>query len=168
MSDLVAIAFDDPARAFDMRARLAELQQEYLIDMGDVVVVTRDDDGKVKLHQAVNLTATGAVGGSFWGMLIGFIFMNPLLGMAAGAGAGALSGYLTDIGINDDFMKKIGEELTPGKAALFVLVKKATGDKVLERLSDFSGSGRVLQTSLAKDSEDALREVLEGRKDDTA
>ena len=65
-------------------------------------------------------------------------------------------------------MKQIGEELQPGKAALFVLVKKATGDKVLERLSDFSGSGRVLQTSLAKDSEDALREVLEGRKDDTA
>lgn len=165
MSDLVAIAFDDPARAFDLRARLAELQTEYLIDMEDVVVVTRDDKGEVKLHQAVNLTAAGAVGGSFWGMLIGFLFMNPLVGLAAGAGAGALSGRLTDIGINDNFMKQLGEELQPGSAALFVLVRKATGDKVLERLSDFSGSGRILKTSLAKDSEEALRGVLEGSKD---
>ncbi len=167
MSDLVAIAFDDPARAFDTRARLAELQTEYLIDMEDVVVVTRDDKGEVKLHQAVNLTAAGAVGGSFWGMLIGFLFMNPLVGLAAGAGAGALSGRLTDIGINDNFMKQLGEELQPGSAALFVLVRKATGDKVLERLSDFSGSGRILKTSLAKDSEEALRGVLEGSKDAT-
>jgi uncharacterized membrane protein len=84
-----------------MRAALAKLQKEYLIDMEDVVVVTKDDKDKVKLHQAVNLTATGAVGGTFWGSLIGLIFLNPLLGAAVGAGAGAVSGKLSDIGISD-------------------------------------------------------------------
>ena len=84
--------------------------------MDDVVVVTRDDKGKVKLHQAVNLTAAGAVGGTFWGMLIGMLFLNPMLGAAVGAGSGALSGYLTDIGINNDFMKQIGKALQPGTA----------------------------------------------------
>ena len=159
MSDLVVIGFDDEHTAFDMRAELVKLQKEYLIDMEDVVVVTKDDKGKFKLHQAVNLTAAGAVGGSFWGMLIGMIFLNPLVGAAVGAGAGALSGKLSDIGISDKFIKELGETITPGSSALFVLVRKATPDKVLEALKVFKG--KILKTSLTADKEEALREVLE-------
>ena len=100
-----AIAFDDSHTAFEMRATLIKMQKEYLMEMEDVVVVTKDENGKIKLHQAVSLTATGAVGGAFWGMLIGLIFLNPLLGAAIGAGSGALAGKLRDVGIHDDFMK---------------------------------------------------------------
>ena len=160
MSNLVVIGFDDESTAFAMRAELAKMQKEYLIDMEDVVVVTKDENDKVKLHQAVNLTASGAVGGTFWGMLIGMFFLNPLLGAAVGAGAGAISGKLSDIGVSDTFMKELGETLTPGTSALFVLVRKATPDKVLEGLKGFKG--KVLQTSLTKDKEDELRKVLEG------
>jgi uncharacterized membrane protein len=159
MSDLLVIGFDDEHTAFEMRAALAKLQKEYLIEMEDVVVVTKDEKGKVKLHQAVNLTAAGAVGGTFWGMLIGLIFLNPLVGAAIGAGAGALSGKLRDIGISDNFMKELGETLTAGTSALFVLVRKATPDKVLEQLKHFKG--KVLQTSLTKDKEEELRQILE-------
>ena len=159
MSDLVVIGFENEHTAFEMRAALARLQKEYLIDMEDVVVVTKDDKGKVKLHQAVSLTAAGAVGGSFWGMLIGLIFLNPLLGVAVGAGAGALSGKLSDIGINDTFMKELGETIHPGTSALFILVRKVTPDKVLDQLKGFKG--KVLKTSLTADKEEALREVLE-------
>ena len=91
MSNLVAVVFKDETTAFEIRAALAKMQKEYLIEMEDAVVVTKDDKGKVKLHQAVNLTLAGAVSGSFWGMLVGFIFLNPMLGLAVGAGAGALS-----------------------------------------------------------------------------
>jgi uncharacterized membrane protein len=160
MADLVAVAFDDETTAFELRAELAKLQKEYLIEMEDVVVVTRDEDGNIKLNQAANMTAVGAAGGGFWGMLIGIIFLNPLFGAAAGAGAGALAGYFSDIGIDDKFMKQLAESLPKGGSALFTLVKKATGDKVLERLEPFRGKGRVLQTSLSKDSEEALREAL--------
>ena len=159
MSDLVVIGFENEHTAFEMRAALARLQKEYLIDMEDVVVVTKDDKGKVKLHQAVSLTAAGAVGGSFWGMLIGLIFLNPLLGATVGAGAGALSGKLSDIGINDTFMKELGETIHPGTSALFILVRKVTPDKVLDQLKGFKG--KVLKTSLTADKEEALREVLE-------
>jgi len=159
MSDLVVIGFDNEHTAFEMRAALAKLQKEYLIDMADVVVVTKDDEGKVKLHQAVNLTAAGAVGGTFWGMLIGLIFLNPLLGAAIGAGAGAISGKLSDIGVNDKFMKELAETFKPGSSALFVLVRKATPDKVLEQLKGFKG--KVLKTSLTADQEEELRKVLE-------
>jgi uncharacterized membrane protein len=159
MSDLVAISFDDEHTAFEMRAELAKLQKEYLIEMEDVVVVTKNDKGKIKLHQAVNLTAAGAVGGTFWGMLIGLIFFNPLLGAAVGAGAGALSGTLRNIGISDEFMKKLGETFTNNTSAIFVLVRKVTTDKVLEALEGFKGE--ILKTSLTKDKEEELREVLE-------
>jgi uncharacterized membrane protein len=160
VSDLVVIEFDDEQTAFAMRAELAKMQKAYLIQMEDVVVVTKNEKGKVKLHQAVNLTAAGAVGGSFWGMLIGLIFLNPLLGAAMGAGAGALAGRLKDIGISDDFMKELAANLTEGTSALFILIRKSTPDKVLEQLKGFKG--KVLKTSLTVDQEDELRKVLEG------
>ena len=159
MSDLVVIGFDDENKAFELRAALAKMQKEYLIAMDDVVVVTKNEKGKAKLHQAVNLTAAGAAGGGFWGLLIGMIFLNPLLGVAVGAGAGAISGKLSDIGIDDNFMKELGESLQPGNSALFVLVRKATPDKVLEGLKGFGG--KVLKTSLTADKEDELRAALE-------
>jgi uncharacterized membrane protein len=158
MSDLVVIGFDDEHTAFEMRAALVKLQKEYLIEMEDVVVVTKDEKEKVKLHQAMNLTAAGAAGGGFWGMLIGMLFLNPLVGAAVGAGAGALSGKFADIGIDDKFMKQLGETFKPGNSALCVLVRKATPDKVLDALKQFNGT--VLKTSLTHDKEETLREAL--------
>ena len=161
MSNLVALVFNDETTAFEMRAELAKMQKEYLIEMEDAVVVTKDNQGKVKLHQATNLTMAGAVGGSFWGMLMGLIFFNPLVGMAVGAGAGALSGKFADIGISDKMMKELAASFEPGNSALFILVRKATGDKVLERLKPFVGKGKIFKTSLSKDDEDSLRAALE-------
>jgi len=162
MSNLIVLGFENDADAFQMRAALARLQSQYLIEMEDAVVVTHDAQGKVKLHQAANLTAAGALRGTFWGSLIGLLFFNPLLGAAVGAGAGALGGALSDIGINDQFMKDLGATLTPGTSALFVLVRKSTPDKVLEGLKPFIGKAKVLQTSLTKDKEEELRRALEG------
>ena len=162
MSNLVVIEFENEQTAFEMRAELAKMQREYLIKMEDIVVVTKNEKGKIRLHQAVNLTAAGAVGGSFWGMLIGMIFLNPLLGAAVGAGAGAISGKLRDIGISNDFMKELAENLTEGTSALFILIREATADKVLDRLKQREFKGKILQTSLEVDEEDELRKVLEG------
>ena len=161
MSTLVAIVFEDETTAFEMRTALFRMQQQYLIEMEDSVVVVRDQNGKTKLDQVANLTAAGAVGGGFWGMLIGLIFLNPLLGAAIGAGAGAISGKLSDIGLDDKMMKEVGESLKPGSSALFVLVRRATADKVLDGLRQFAGKGKVFKTSLSKDEEGTLREALE-------
>jgi uncharacterized membrane protein len=163
MSNLIVIGFTNEADAFAMRAELAKLQTQYLIEMEDAVVVTRDAKGKVQLHQAVSLAAAGAASGGFWGMLIGMLFLNPLAGFAIGAGTGALSGKLSDIGINDQFMKDLGATITEGTSALFVLVRKSTPDKVLEALKPFAGKGRVLQTSLTMDKDEELRAFMEGK-----
>jgi uncharacterized membrane protein len=161
MSSLVAVVFNDETTAFEMRAALAKMQKDYLIEMEDAVVVTKDKDGKTQLHQAVNLTAAGAVGGGFWGMLIGMLFLNPLIGAAVGAASGAIAGKLSDIGISDKMMKDLAGSFSPGSSALFVLVRRATADKVLDGLKPFAGKGKVFQTSLSKDDEAALRKVIE-------
>jgi uncharacterized membrane protein len=107
MSTLVVVGYDEPFQADEVLLKLRKLQREYLLDLEDAAVAIKDQLGKVKLHQTVNLTAAGAVRGGVWGSLIGLIFLNPLLGFAMGATAGAVSGALTDVGINDNFMKEL-------------------------------------------------------------
>jgi len=154
----VAVAYDDMYTAQEVRLRLLRMQKEYLIDLDDAVDAVLEDSGKVKLHQIHNLTAAGAVSGSFWGLLIGLVFMNPLLGLAAGAMGGALSGALTDVGIDDEFMKSLASELKPGTSVLFVLVKHFTPDKVLAELE--GTGGRLLRTSLSHEDEAKLQAAL--------
>lgn len=160
MSDLIAVSFANSADAFAFRSELVQSQREYLISLDDAVVVTRDD-GKVKLHQAVNMTAMGAVSGAFWGSLIGLLFLNPLLGAAVGAGSGALGGVLTDVGIDDSTMKEFGETLPEGGAAVFLLVRKASVDKLLARLESFRGKGKVVRSSLSEEQDKRIRALLE-------
>ncbi len=162
MSDLVVVGYDDVHQAEDVRQRLIKLQREYLVDIGDAVVAVRQPDGKVQLHQIHNLTAAGALSGGFWGALIGLLFMSPLLGFAVGAASGAVGGALSDIGINDTFMKDLAGTLKPGGSALFVLVRKVTADKVLE---DLQGTGgRILKTSLSNEDEARLQAALDSAK----
>jgi uncharacterized membrane protein len=161
MADLIAVVFPSEEKAEEVRQKLIGMQKDYLIDIGDAAIATKTEAGKVKLNQLLNTTAAGAAGGSFWGLLIGVLFLNPLLGVAAGAASGALAGALTDVGINDKFMKNLAvEDIQPGEAVLFVLVKKVTGDKVLDQLKGVGG--RILQTSLDHTREERLREALAG------
>ena len=161
MADLIAVVFPSEAKAEEVRERILGMQKEYLIDIGDAVIATKNANGKVKLNQLMNTTAAGAAGGSFWGLLIGVLFLNPLLGVAVGAASGAVAGALTDVGVDDKFMKGLANaDIKEGEAILFVLVKKVTGDKVLDGLKGVGG--RVLQTSLDHTREEALRKALAG------
>jgi uncharacterized membrane protein len=160
VSDLIAVAYPDRETAEAVRQKLAKLTLEHSIELEDAVVVDRDENGRVKLHQAHSPAARGAAGGALWGGLIGLLFLAPLFGMLLGAAAGGASGAMVDVGINDQFMKDLGAKLTPGGAALIVLVRKVTPDKVLPEISEFGGE--VLQTSLDDEAEAKLREVLEG------
>jgi uncharacterized membrane protein len=158
MSTLVVIDYESEVRAEEVRLALLKMQKAYLIDLLDAVVVVRDEKGKVKLRQLYSLTATGAVSGGFWGALIGLLFLNPLFGFAIGAAAGAISGALQDVGINDAFMKELGETLKPGTAALCVLIRQMTPDRVIEELQKFGGT--LIKTNLCNENEAMLREAL--------
>ena len=134
MRNLIVVVYDTEFKAEEVRLDFIKMQKSYLVSLEDAVIAEKKPNGKIKLHQMYNLTASGAVGGGFWGTLIGLIFMNPLLGLVVGAGAGAVAGALSDVGINDNFMKQLAEKLTPGTSALFVLVDSTLTDKVLDEL----------------------------------
>ncbi|GGL15178.1 DUF1269 domain-containing protein [Planomonospora parontospora] len=160
MSNLIAISYPDVATAVAVRDRLADLQRQNLITMEDVVVVERRADGKIKMHQAVGLTGMGAAGGALWGGLIGMVFFMPLFGMALGAATGAAGGAMIDAGVNNEFMRELADKLEPGTAALFVLVVRSAPDKVIPEIQPYGG--HVIQTSLSREEEAQLHEMMEG------
>ena len=162
MADLVEIAFPSEEKAEQVRQKLLAMQKEYLIELGDAVIAVKQPNGHVKLNQLFNPTASGALSGTFWGALIGTIFLMPLAGAAIGAASGALGGALTDVGIEDRFMKEAAQHLQAGNAALFLLIRKMTADKVLAALQGEGGT--VIRTSFDETKEQALRAALAGTR----
>jgi uncharacterized membrane protein len=158
MSTLVAVAYPDLGTAEQVRAELVQATKERILSLEDAVLVEHRSDGKIKLHQAMSASGAGAAGGALWGGLIGLIFLAPLFGMAVGAASGALAGKATDAGVNDRFMKDLGEALPPGGAALIALGRTDARDKLIERVRPYGGE--IIQTSLGKDEEDQLRAAM--------
>ncbi|KAB1185168.1 MULTISPECIES: DUF1269 domain-containing protein [Haloferax] len=157
-SSLIVLAFDTLEGAKEARDELYDLQKQELIQLDDAAVVVRKENGKVKVDQAVSLVGTGALGGAFWGMLIGLLFLAPWLGLAVGAVTGALSGKFADYGIDDDFIKEVGDTIEPGHSALFLLVRSAQGERVVPELESLAP--KVLRTNLSPEQEDQLREAF--------
>lgn len=155
MSNLIVFTFDNETEAERMRDELVKMQKQQIISLEDAAVVIRREDGKVKVKQAQSLVGAGALGGSFWGLLIGLLFWAPWLGLAIGAATGALAGGMTDVGVDDKFIKEVGENIEPGHSALFLLVIDSTPDKVMEGLKDFHPT--IYQTSLSAEDDAKLR-----------
>lgn len=161
MNKLIVVSFNDKTQAAQVLNRLVGLQQEYLLDLEDAIVVVRDDDGKVQIRQSVNLTAEGALRGGLWGSLIGLILGGPLGMLLAGgttAAMGAITGSVDDYGIDDNFIKEVGHQLKPGSSALFILLRQLVEDKVLDALQGIEG--QIIKTSLSKDAEERLARIL--------
>lgn len=155
MTELIVLAFDTEGGAKEALGVLSQLQKQELIKLSDAATVVRKADGKVKVKQAVDLVGAGALGGAFWGMLIGLIFLVPWLGLAIGAISGAIAGRFSDIGIDDKFIKEVGTTVEPGHSALFLLVERMTEDRVLPELQKFHPT--VVRTNLSAEDEEKLK-----------
>jgi len=159
MATLTVWRFDTAAGANEATETLRDLSKQGLINVHDAATVSWPADAKKpKTRQMHDMTGAGALSGAFWGMLFGLIFFMPLLGMALGAASGALSGSLRDVGIDDDFIKRVREEITPGTSALFALTSDAVVDKVRAAFKD--APGELLFTNLSGEQEKALRDVF--------
>jgi uncharacterized membrane protein len=160
MANLVVLGFDDKASAQLVFELVTDtLPRQELLQVGDAALVWREQDGKPHVQQAVNTTAAGALGGAFWGTLIGLLFLNPLFGLVVGAASGAIGGKLNDIGIDDKMIKELAGQLTPGKAAVFALVRSATQDRVIEAIKPYGPT--LLQSSLSMDDQASLAKALQ-------
>jgi len=143
-----------------MRDRMYNLQKRELIKIEDAAVVIRDEKGRAKVKQAHSLVGAGALGGAFWGMLIGLLFFAPWLGLLAGAASGALSGKIGDIGINDDFINEVRDAIEPGNSALFLLAREGNIERINEELSDFEYDFEIIDTNLSPQDDERLRETF--------
>lgn len=166
MSELIVFAFDSTDGANSMIEGVKQLQKEQLITLSDAAIVVRKDDGKPKVKQLNSLVGAGALGGAFWGMLIGILFFAPWLGLAIGAVSGAVAGKFSDIGIDDDFIKQVGATIQPGHSALFLLVTESTPDKAIDALKKYHPT--VLRTSLSEEDEAKLKEAFSDSDSDDA
>ena len=159
MGTLSVWRFDTPGGADEAVATLEELTKQRLITVHDAATVRWDEGArKPKTRQLNDLAGAGALGGAFWGLLFGLLFLVPLLGAAIGAAMGALSGSLRDVGIDDEFIARTREQITPGTSALFVLTSGAVQDRVRDA---FAGQRpELLFTNLSDEQERAVREVF--------
>jgi uncharacterized membrane protein len=158
MATLVVLTFKNETGADQMRDKLAGLQKLHTISLADAAVVVRRQDGKVKVKQAVSLVGAGAVGGAFWGMFVSLLFHAPWLGLPMGTDSGALNGALSDVGVDDKFIKEVTSTIRPGHSALFLLVNSWIEDRVMIQIRDFDAE--VLQTSLSKEDQAKLKAAL--------
>ncbi|WJV50642.1 DUF1269 domain-containing protein [Streptomyces flavofungini] len=159
MAELVVLGFSDKEKAEAVMRLGKELSHQELLDLEDAALAWRTMDGKIHVRQSYSTTATGAAGGALWGSLFGLLFLMPVFGAAVGAATGAVAGKLTDIGMNDAFIKEVASTLEPGRAAVFALVRRSTPDRVREALRPFSPV--VLRTSLTRDREEELVAALQ-------
>jgi uncharacterized membrane protein len=161
MTTLIVWKFDSPSGAEQAQKTLERLQREQLVQIMDAAIVTWPTDAKKpKTRQLTNVAGVGAVGGAFWGLLFGLLFFVPFLGMAIGAGMVALTGALTDVGIDDKLINDIRAKITPGTSALFLLIGQAVPDKVVAQMQDMRGHVELLQSNLSSEQEAKLREVF--------
>jgi len=152
--------YDTAEGAGDAAELLKKLSQQDLIHIHDAAIVAWPVDKKrPKTHQLDNVAAGGALGGAFWGLLFGLLFFVPFLGMAVGAATGALAGSLVDVGIDDDFIESVKEEVVPGTSALFLM----SSDAVIDKIHDAFGSNhpKLIRTNLSNEQEDRLRSAFE-------
>ena len=159
MATLTVWKFDSAGGADQAVTTLKDLANQELIKVHDAAVVSWPEGAKKpKTRQLSNLAGAGALGGAFWGMLFGLIFFVPLLGAAIGAAAGALGGALTDVGIDDGFIKRVRDDVTPGTSALFLMSSDAVQDRVREA---FVGQHpELVKTNLSHEQEEALRNAF--------
>jgi len=159
-ADLWAFGFDSSLRAQEALLAAMRLVARQHLKLEDAAIVAKVK-GRVRITQTKDVSPSqGAVGGAWIGVLAG-LFLGPggpLVGGALGAAAGGLFAKLRDIGIDDDQMKRMGEDLDEGEAALFLLVEDCHRVRALHEVSRFPG--RILAATADPESVDEVRRRL--------
>lgn len=161
MSDLIVVAFDDELKAEKIRLSLMEMKKQDMIDLEEAAIMVRSRDGKVRLHHVAHWTGPATLGGGFVGILAGLMLFNPVLaavGMVGGAAVGAAVGAMSEVGIEEDFMKRLAACVRPGSSAIFILSRSTDPESLKRELEKFDG--KLLHTRLEHTETARLRKVL--------
>jgi len=162
MSELMVLGFENEAAADDFGLKLAQMQQQMIVQLEDAAEVVRDPDGKPHVKHGHGMVGAGALGGAFFGMLFGLLFFIPFLGLAIGAGMGALFAKMGKVGIDQQVLEQMGDAVPPGKAGWFLLIAQKTEDKFMAEIQ--GTNAKVVRTNLTEEQEKQLKEAFGARK----
>jgi len=159
MSKMVVIAYETADKAVEVRSKLRRLQKEQAIDIDEMLVAIKDDDGEVSLLQSYKaLPAAGSTHG-FWNTLVGLVLVNPALSMARLQNPSAVSGALAEVGVDEGFVTDLAASFLSGSSVLFCLIRDAAApERVFAELR--GTGGRVLETTLNHEEEERLQVAL--------
>ncbi len=159
MATLTVLKFEKADGAEKAHQVIEDLSKQNLITLYDAAIVTwPEGKKKPKTEQMKSSTSKGVLSGAFWGMLFGLLFFVPVLGIVLGATIGGISGSMSDMGINDEFIRSVRSKVTEGTSALFLMTSDAVKDKVAEAMKgmDFE----IIASNLSEEQEEKLREMF--------
>jgi uncharacterized membrane protein len=161
MATLVAIGYPDQGTAEQARQTVQQLESELIIQADQVAAISRDLEGKyhVQTSHGGASAGGGAAWGGFWGLLFGLLFFIPVIGLAFGAGLGALFGHMGEKGIDKQFQQQVRDYVKPGTSALFLIIEQITEDKAVAALEQYGGT--VIKTSLSDEDTKKLQDALQ-------
>lgn len=160
MSELIVIGYDDPTVAKNAYAAVQNLQNDYVVNLTGLAIVSVDEEGKTHVDTPSKIVGVSAASGALWGMVFGILFLVPGLGLLMGAAMGGLLGKLGKSGVDDQFRGQVQALLKPGTTAVVIMASKITEDKFADAMQTFGGT--VLKTSLTDEDEQELAEHLAG------
>jgi uncharacterized membrane protein len=157
-SNIVVLGFKNQYGAEAMLEEIQKWQEEGLIELEDAVITSRGVGGDVQIEQTHKQGGRFALRGGGAGLLAGLLLGGPILGLVGGVAVGGIVGALKDYGLDDTFVKDVSQWVQPETSALFLLVKEAKADEVLEKLRPHGAI--VLTSTLAPEQETRLRQAL--------
>jgi uncharacterized membrane protein len=164
MATLTVLKFETATGAENALEVIEGLSKKQMINLHDAAIVTwPQGKNKPKTKHLGDLKGVGAMSGAFWGLLFGLIFTIPIFGLVAGAALGALSGSMTHLGINEDFIKSVRSKVTEGTSALFLMTSGAVEDRVVEAMKQFKFE--IIATNMSKEQEQKLHEAFAEEKE---
>ena len=157
----LVVSFPNENKAQEVLETLKQLNAAHDVALSSAAVIRRDPDGKVNVHETRDFGGKqGAVAGALAGGLIGMLRGNALAGAALGAAAGFGASKVVDLGLPDDFLKQVGEQLTPGSSALVAIVTFENVAQAMQVLDQYDGA-KILHHALPADVAHHLSAVIE-------
>ena len=156
MSELIVFAFENETGAKELETGLVAAQADQELRVNDAALVVRLEDGRPVLNHAVNLVGRGSLGGIFWGFILALVFWAKWWGLLVG-------GALGDLGLDDEFVKEVGESVEKGHSALLVMVEDGLVEAALKSAGEYNP--KVMRTTFSKEDEKVLQAVFQASRE---
>jgi uncharacterized membrane protein len=156
MSELIVFIYENETGAKTLETQLVEAQANQKLTVSDAALILRQEDGRPVLSQAIDLVGRGSMGGIFWGFILALVFWAKWWGLSVG-------GALGDLGLDDEFVKEVGDGVGKGHSALLALVKEGMVEAVLMAAEETNP--KTMRTTFSREDEQVLQAIFQASRE---